>query len=181
VPDRNGADKSVALPRCTATKRAATLSSPRPAQSLNRSNRLLRVQGKSMRTIVIALIVLSGLKVWTQDRMYRSVMGEALIEAYRDRAVEVCRKTAPKKALPVSPGIAGSWGTDADAKIVIGNPDLDVAIWDTENPLWGQRFQHPNVVLTEPGPAARHCAYDLRDGIATLATHQTQASMLPWP
>ena len=44
-----------------------------------------------MRMVVIGLVLLAGLKVWTQDRTYRSVMGDALVEAYRERAIEVCR------------------------------------------------------------------------------------------
>ena len=59
---------------------------------------LVRVQGVTMRIVVIGLVLLAGLKVWTQDRMYRSVTGEVLIEAYRERAIEVCRKQSAKTA-----------------------------------------------------------------------------------
>ncbi len=123
-----------------------------------------------MRIVVIGLVLLAGLKVWTQDRMYRSVMGEALIEAYRERAVEVCRKQSTKTVrVATASGAPALWGSGSEAEIVIGNPDIDVAIWDTQNPLWGERYQHPHLVLTRAGETPAHCAYDLRDGMATLS------------
>jgi hypothetical protein len=126
-----------------------------------------------MRLLVLGLVLLAGLKVWTQDRTYRTVMSEALIEAYRDRAIEVCRRQSPRRATLVSTAAAaGPWGSGSEAQIVIGNPDLEVAIWDTENPLWAQRYRHPHLLLTGTGEARAHCAYDLSDGVATLSMHQ---------
>ena len=123
-----------------------------------------------MRIFIIALVLVAGVKVWMQDHVYRSVMGEALIEAYRDRAIEVCRRLAPKRATTGSVTTAASpWGAGSEAQIVIGNADVDVAIWDTENPLWAQRFRHPQLVLSNATEARGHCAYDLQDGIATLS------------
>jgi hypothetical protein len=123
-----------------------------------------------MRIVVIILIVLATLKVWTQDRTYRSVMGEALVEAYRARAIEVCRTQTAKKAPVASAAkIAGLWNANSEAEIAIGDPDVDVAIWDTQNPLWPQRFRNPHLVLTGSGEPAAHCAYDLHAGMATLS------------
>jgi hypothetical protein len=122
-----------------------------------------------MRMVVIGLVLLAGVKVWTQDRTYRSVMGDALVEAYRERAVEVCRKTAAKRpAAAAYPDASGAWGAGSEAHVIIGNPDLEVAIWDTENPLWAERFRNPHLILT--GGRA-HCAYDVRGGTATLSTN----------
>jgi hypothetical protein len=130
----------------------------------------LRVLGVAMRIVVIILVALASLKVWTQDRTYRSVMGEALVEAYRARAIEVCRKQTAKKAPVASAAeIAGLWSASSTAEIAIGDPDVDVAIWDTQNPLWPQRFRNPHLVLTGAGEPAAHCAYDLHAGMATLS------------
>jgi hypothetical protein len=120
-----------------------------------------------MRMVVIGLVLLAGLKVWTQDRMYRAVMGEALVEAYRERAVEVCRRQSAKTA--AASAAAGLWTAGSEAEVMIGNPNVDVAVWDTANPLWTQRYQHPHLILTGSGGTAMHCAYDLRDGAATLS------------
>jgi len=121
-----------------------------------------------MRMVVIGLVLLAGIKVWTQDRTYRSVMGDALVQAYRERAIEVCRKTAIKRSAAISSGASGAWNAASDAQIIIGNPELEVAIWDTENPLWVQRFRNPHLILT--GERA-NCAYDVRGGTATFSIH----------
>jgi hypothetical protein len=123
-----------------------------------------------MRILVVCLLLLAGLKVWTQDRMYRSVMTEALIDAYRQRAVDVCRKQTTKKVPAALAGdIANLWGTGSKVDVMVGNPDLEVAIWDTQNPEWPQRFQHPNLILTGARDPNAHCAYDMRNGVATIS------------
>lgn len=126
--------------------------------------------GSIMRFVVIILVLLASLKVWTQDRMYRSVVGEALVEAYRDRAIEVCRKQTAK-TVPVASQrtVAGLWSVASAAEITLGASDVNVALWDTENPLWQQRFRNPHLVLTGTGDSSAHCAYDLQAGVATLS------------
>jgi hypothetical protein len=121
-----------------------------------------------MRMVVIGLIVLAGLKVWTQDRVYRSAMDDALIDAYRQRAVEICRKQSESAGRDA---IAATtlWGTGSKAEVLIGNPNVDVAMWDTQNPRWSERFQHPNLILMSTDESRARCAYDLRDGVATVS------------
>lgn len=124
----------------------------------------------AMRVVVIVLVLLASVKVWTQDRVYRSVMGGALVEAYRDRAIEICRKQTAKQAPVVSANtVAELWNGKSGAEVTVGDPDVDVAIWDTQNPLWQQRFRNPHLILTAVGDLGAHCAYDLSAGIATLS------------
>jgi hypothetical protein len=119
-----------------------------------------------MRMAVIGLVLLASFKVWSQDRTYRAAMSDALVEAYRDRAIEVCRKIASKKSSAAGDAIA--WTTASDAQVVMGNPDVEVAIWDTENPLWTQHYRNPQLVLAT---GRARCAYDVRAGSATLTTN----------
>ena len=123
-----------------------------------------------MRFVVIILVLLASLKVWTQDRMYRSVVGEALVEAYRDRAIEVCRRETAK-TVPVASAstVSQLWSSSSAAEVTLGDGDVNVAIWDTQNPLWLQRFRNPHLVLTGTGETSAHCAYDLHAGVATLS------------
>jgi hypothetical protein len=118
-----------------------------------------------MRKIVIFFAVLAALKVWTQDRVYRSVMNDALVQAYRERATVVCQKEAAKPAKGTS---TLAWPGNAAAEVMIGAPGIDVKLWDFDNPMWDVRFRHPHLVLTAPGQANRRCAYDLTAGIATV-------------
>jgi hypothetical protein len=125
-----------------------------------------------MRTILLGLVFLAGVKVWFQDHAYRTAMGEAVVEAYRERAIEVCRKNATKRVAGSRDDGAGVWRSASAAEAVIGNPDIDVAIWDTQNPLWSQRFRDPHLILTaSTGASSTRCAYDVREGGATVSLH----------
>ncbi|MBS0267815.1 MAG: hypothetical protein JSS54_02425 [Proteobacteria bacterium] len=127
-----------------------------------------------MRKILLGLLLLAAAKVWYQDHAYRTAMGEAVIEAYRERAIEVCRRNAPKRPAgarddaTVASTVAStvSWGPASSIEAVIGNPDINVAIWDTQNPLWTQRFRDPHLILTAGGS---RCAYDVHEGGAKLS------------
>jgi hypothetical protein len=132
--------------------------------------RRFRITVTAMRFVVIILVLLATLKVWTQDRVYRSVMDEALVDAYRERAIEVCRKQTAK-TVPVASvqTISDLWSTSSAAEVTLGDSDVNVAIWDTQNPLWPQRFRNPHLVLTGTGESSAHCAYDLHAGVATLS------------
>ena len=120
-----------------------------------------------MRKILLGLVVLAGAKVWYQDHTYRTAMGEAVVEAYRERAIEVCRRNAPKKAAGARDDAAVAWASPS-IEAVIGNPDIDVAFWDTHNPLWSQRFRDPHLILTAAKGGAR-CSYDVHEGGAKLS------------
>lgn len=121
-----------------------------------------------MRTVLFGLVLLAVGKVWFQDHTYRTAMSEAVIEAYRGRAIEVCRRNAVMRASASHGDSAPIWNPASTAEAVVGNPDVDVAIWDTQNPLWTQRFRDPQLVLTSTNSNVR-CAYDVRRGGATLS------------
>jgi hypothetical protein len=115
-----------------------------------------------MRVLVILVAALAGLKVWTQDRLYRSIMQDALVEAYRDRATASCLKAFARSGVAVS----SQWPVKATAEVMIGNPATDVAMWDYQNPLWDVRFRHPHVKLSA-ADAGPDCAFDVAAGLAT--------------
>src|SRR5438093_5598766 len=116
-----------------------------------------------MRSAVILVAALAGLKVWTQDRLYRSIMQDALMQAYRERAAVSCLREFARAGKPLS----ANWPSASTAEVVIGNAATDVAIWDFDNPLWEVRFRHPHVLLTAPGSNGQ-CAFDIAAGLATI-------------
>jgi hypothetical protein len=118
-----------------------------------------------MRALVIVLAVLAGAKVWTQEHLYREGAGDALIRAYRDRAIAACQSEQP-----VQPGAdAPLWTRPASVALVIGRSEADVNIWDYDSALWPARFKHPHVVLTvAQGARPPVCEYDVVEGRAYL-------------
>jgi hypothetical protein len=124
-----------------------------------------------MRVVVIVLAVLAGAKLLAQELIARSAMEEALIAAYRDRAVEACQNAASKdlRAAPLA-GVRTGWTKPSEIRLAIGRRDLEVKIWDLDNALWPERFKHPLLVVVPPeGLAGLVCEFDVTLGQAALA------------
>ena len=117
-----------------------------------------------MRSIVIGFAILACIKVWTQDRMYRAIMSDALIQAYRERAQQMCVKESAK----VAKLSAVAWPSAA-AEITIGSKAANVSLWDYENPKWDVRYRHPNLVLTSSSHHMLQCNFDIVAGIAAIS------------
>lgn len=123
-----------------------------------------------MRVVVILLAVLAGAKILAQEWIARSAIEEALIAAYRDRAVEACQNAASKdiRAAP-SAGPPAGWTRPSETRLVVGRRGVDVGIWDLDNPLWPTRFKRPFLVLVPPeGLGGLVCEFDVTLGQATL-------------
>jgi hypothetical protein len=132
-----------------------------------------------MRALVILLALLAGAKLWTQERLYRDGAREALLLAYRDRAIAACQMSAPPTAdpigrlsdrsAPVSTASLPLWTKPSSVAIAIGRSNAPVSIWEINNELWPARFKHPHVVLTANDRAPHVvCEYDVIEGRAYL-------------
>jgi hypothetical protein len=118
-----------------------------------------------MRFLVLAFGALACVKVWTQDKIVRAAMGDALIQAYRERAQQVCsRETGKTGTTP-----AAQWPAANPAEITIGSPVANVMLWDVSNPMWDVRYKHPHLLLTSAGPRKLRCSYDLNVGVAFVS------------
>lgn len=120
-----------------------------------------------MRSIVIALALLAGAKIWTHEHIYRSATEEALIRAYRTKAIESCQR-ATRADQPITPtetarhALMQAWVKPDKLSLVIGNPNVEVNIWDVDHAAWAMRYRYPYVQLDAgaPAPFAR-CSYDV--------------------
>ncbi|HET6322572.1 MAG TPA: hypothetical protein VFF87_11015 [Hyphomicrobium sp.] len=113
-----------------------------------------------LKALVVALALLAGAKLLAQDRLYREGAQEALLSAYRDRAIAACQSTpTPTGALPL-------WTRPASVDLVIGRSDVDVRIWQLDSERWPARFRHPHIVLTLDEVSAPVCRYDVIEGRA---------------
>lgn len=119
-----------------------------------------------LRALVITLAVLAGAKIWAQDRLYRDGAQEALIRAYRERAIAACQSV---QVLPPPRGASPLWTRPASIALVIGRSNVDVQIWQLNSERWPLRFRHPHVVLTLAGRAPSPvCEYDVIEERAYL-------------
>jgi hypothetical protein len=122
-------------------------------QPITRSSR-----SDMLRALVLTLAVLAGAKIFTQERLYRDGAGDALIRAYRERAMAACQSAH----IPVSGRDAPLWTRPASVDLVIGRSNVDVRIWQLASERWPARFKHPHVVLSlGSGDSSPICEYDV--------------------
>ncbi|MEI9900976.1 MAG: hypothetical protein WDN31_13510 [Hyphomicrobium sp.] len=111
-----------------------------------------------LKALVLTLAVLAGAKIWTQERLYRDGAEEALLRAYRERAMAACQSAHipfPDPTPRYGPG-------PRSVGLVIGRSNVDVRIWQLSSERWPARFKHPHVVLTlGNGAEAPVCEYDV--------------------
>jgi hypothetical protein len=118
-----------------------------------------------MRALVVVLAVLAGVKIWTEERLYRQGAEEALLLAYRDRAIAACQSQQPTRVASAGAALP-LWTRPATVALAIGRKSVDVDIWQLDDPLWPARYKHPHVVLTTSPNAV--CEYDVIEGRAYL-------------
>jgi hypothetical protein len=121
-----------------------------------------------MRALVIVLAVLAAAKILAHERLYREGAEDALIKAYRERAMAACQSQEASRDKTVTAS-APLWTRPAHVGLVIGRKSAHVNLWEVDNALWSARFKHPHVVLTARehagGPV---CEYDVIEGRAYL-------------
>jgi hypothetical protein len=110
-----------------------------------------------LRVLVLTLAVLAGAKIFAQERLYRDGAGDALIRAYRERAMAACQSAY----MPVSSPVLPLWTRPASVDLVIGRSNVDVQIWQLGSDRWPARFKHPHVVLKLDSDGAPVCEYDV--------------------
>ncbi len=123
-----------------------------------------------MRAFVLALAILTGLKLWYRDETYRAAADKAVVAAYLPVASAACQKLKqtdargqPLAQFPVN------WMEPQSSHLSAGNNRLNVRIWQVDSAQWNARFKDPHLIL-EAG--SRHsgitCAYDIAGGQASL-------------
>ncbi len=64
---------------------------------------------------------------------------------------------------------AGDEELPAEVTLVIGKPNLDIAMWDVDNPQWATRYKRPFLVLRSSDKATEAvCAFDVLSGRAEI-------------
>lgn len=122
-----------------------------------------------MRVLMLALALLAGFKIWAQDSVYRTATEQALISAYRDRAISACQKVGtrgdPLRALQT----AASWAHPSSVELAIGNRNISVYLWEIDNPQWEARYKSPYLLIAPAGDETLSCAYDIGAGTAAIS------------
>jgi len=119
-----------------------------------------------MRKLLWLFVMMAAAKYGYQDYIYRVSVGGYLVAIEKNRAVSACAREAGAEK-EVASYITFDQATNVS--VSIGNPSLDVPMWDINNPNWSARYQRPHIVIvarTEPFEIS--CAYDLVDRTASI-------------
>ena len=119
-----------------------------------------------MRSLVLLLMLLAGLKVGTQEYMYREATSDVIISAYRQRAIDACRNDGRGQGLPLP---ETSWAIPANVRLSIGKSAIDVQLWQTDHRLWNTRWRNPFIFVVPAGRSGGLvCEYDIVNGTAIV-------------
>lgn len=124
----------------------------------------------TLRFMLLLAAALAGLKIWASDRFHRAVFSDAIIAAYGEKARATCQREVIRQA----PAAYASLKL-TPSSVVIGSPNVDVALWDLDNPLWEVRYRHPHVMLTADPITDLRCAFDVTAGLASIDGKDTRA------
>ncbi len=121
-----------------------------------------------MRFLVLVLVLLAGGKIYIQDRLYRSAAEDAIIAAYRERALEACQREASESKKPRAAPSSG-WAKPGAIELVVGKRDLDVPFWEVESPHWKVRYKQLFLTVRPGDQQSGVCTYDIAGGGAQIS------------
>ncbi|MGQ0672719.1 MAG: hypothetical protein ACT4N2_07570 [Hyphomicrobium sp.] len=120
-----------------------------------------------MRLLVLALALLAGTKVWTQDTLFRAGAEQALVAAYRERATKACEAEPPLREGTALRHV--DWSRPETIRMTTGSRNIGVYFWQVDDALWNARYRNPYLVLTARGVGTPStCEYDTIYGTALV-------------
>lgn len=119
-----------------------------------------------MKTVVFILVLLAGFKLGHQEYLYRSATRDAILAAYKDRAVQACQKDGRTASFGLTPQ---AWTGSNSIQLVIGKANLDVQLWQVDNQLWNARYRNPLLILSTGSRTGQvYCEYDIVNAAASV-------------
>lgn len=128
-----------------------------------------RVEPRVLKACVLVLALAATTKVGIKEYLFHTSSSEVIAAAYRDRAADACRLNA--RAGDFGLNVANSFTDDAFSSVIIGKPDLDVYLWQTDHPKWDARYRNPYLQLAtqnRAGSGTIVCEYDIVNARTSL-------------
>jgi hypothetical protein len=120
-----------------------------------------------MRAFVILLLLLAAGKLGFQEYLFRAATRDAVLEAYKQHAVEACQRDARSLSLGVG---AQAWANPRAVQLVIGKRALDVYPWQVDHANWNARYRNPYLLLTTgPRTGTVSCDYYILNASASVS------------
>jgi hypothetical protein len=124
------------------------------------------IELRAMKTVVFILVLLAALKLGHQEYLYRAGTRDAIIAAYKDRAVQACQKDGRTASLGLTSQV---WANSPSVQFVVGKSNLDVQLWQVDNQLWSARYRNPFLILVAGSRTGQiYCEYDIVNAAASV-------------
>jgi len=119
----------------------------------------------AMKTFVIVLALLAAGKLGWQEYLFRAGARDALLDAYREHALQACMRDARNLSPAVSPQ---AWA-NPQIELVIGKREFSVYPWQVDHANWNARYRNPYLFLTAGlHPGQLFCEYDILNASASV-------------
>ena len=121
----------------------------------------------AMKVLVTLLALMAAGKLCCQEYLFRAAIRDAILEAYREHAVQACQRNAHGLNLGVSPQ---AWANPRTVQLVIGKRAFDVYPWQVDHANWKARYRNPYLFLTAgTRPGRVLCEYDIVHAAASVS------------
>ena len=111
-----------------------------------------------MRSLLLFIALLAAGKFGYQDYVYRSVLSDALLNTYKQDAVERCQKESASRNLTVS---YVSWTSPESIKLVVGHGGIDQGFFSTSELLPAETPTPYIVIVARKQPFRILCEFDV--------------------
>jgi hypothetical protein len=121
-----------------------------------------------MKAVILVLGLLAAVKIGVAEYLFRAATRDVIVAAYKERAVDACRRDAGKDGKGAA-GAVAQWSKAADIRLVIGKSELDVYPWQIDHHLWHARYRNPYLLLSAAtSGGALVCEYDVVHNAALI-------------
>ena len=108
-----------------------------------------------MRSLILFVVLLAGAKFGYQEYVYRSALTDALINTYRQDAVERCQQEAKSRNLAIG---YTAWSQPESLSLMVGQSTRDAASGDFGFSTSSSTYL---VLVARKAPAEIRCEFDI--------------------
>lgn len=118
-------------------------------------------------TLALTLAAFASAKVGYHEYVFRSTAEDLVLRSHGKAARMACLMQSSQTRHKLA---ASDWSQSDDAELIIGDRNVDVAIWRINAPEWRARYRDPFIRIVAANRLTKiACNYDIRRRKARIA------------